>query len=239
MASVNVALVRCTIPTLNPDTDAVTSQFVYAQDGGNTGDLVAHIAGFYNTAGAGATQALCHYLSPIFDGGTNHGVIEVYDLTSHLDGSPMGSPVDGGNFTLTGPGSSTMVPEGVSACVSWRAAYGTDVEYGPHVRPRARDRNRRYLGPLNSSALSAVFSGSNRVTLFPQFMTDALANTKQVEVITSTGFGTGFGPDQWNLQVWSPTAGTVKPVYEYWIDDRPDYQRRRSDQPGIKNFLMA
>lgn len=239
MATVNVALVRTTLQMLNPDVDPVTSQFVYAQDGGNTGDLVAHIAGYYNTVASGATNAICHYLSPVCDGGTNHGIIEVYDITDHLDGTPMGSPVDGGNFTLTGPGASSMVAEGLAACVSYRAQYGADVEYGPHVRPRARDRNRRYVGPLNSNALILVFSGSNRVTVAPNVCTDLLANTKQVEVITSTGFGIGFGPDQWNLQVWSKTGGFVKPVYEYWMDDRPDYQRRRSDDNGTKHFLMA
>lgn len=222
-----------TIPTVDPLVDAVTVSLVYANDGAATIDLVTNCPNLFNVQGAGASEALYLYLSPVLDRTANHGTISVYDITAHLDGSPHGSPVDGGTFTLLG-GEGTPMPEGLAACVSYRADYGTDVEYGPHTRPRARDRNRHYFGPLTQACFNFPTSTA-RVSFASRFMTDCLANTKQVEVIT----GTGLPPDQWNLQVWSRKNASVKPVAEYWMDDRPDYQRRRSDQPGNKTFLPA
>jgi hypothetical protein len=229
-----VALVRMTIPLLDPLLDPVTVQLVYQNDGAVESDLVAHCPGLFNVVGAGATNSMAHYLAPSVDIGANHCSIEVYDITSHLDGSPHGSPVAAGNWTLTGTTENPSLVEGIAACVSYRANYGTDVEFGVGTRPRARDRNRHYFGPLTANTVTLPTDGT-RVKFTSGFINDCLYNTKQVEVIT----GTGIAPDQWNLQVWSRKGAFVKPVAEYWMDDRPDYQRRRSDQPGNKTFIAA
>jgi hypothetical protein len=178
-------------------------------------------------------------MSPVMDRGTNHCTVDVYDISSSLNGDPHGSPVDSGNWTLGVAGATTGMAEGLAACVSYRADYGPDVEYAPNARPRARDRNRHYFGPLTTQTL-VMGSVSQRATMPHAVCTDFLNDTKQVEVILATGFGTPpFGPDQWNLQVWSRKNAATKPVAEYWMDDRIDYQRRRSDEPGFKYFLSA
>lgn len=245
MATVNVALVRMTIPALDPLMDAVTCELVYQQDGGDPSILVANCPGLFNVVGSGASLPIASYLHPALDGGTNHCTIKVYDITSHLDGSNIGAPVASGSWTLAAPSGEAM-PEGLAAVVSYRADYGTDVEFsGPRAegaggtRPRSRDRNRHYFGPLNTRGFVQP-STANRVTFSASMINDLLADTKQVEVIVDTGFGGVPGlPDQWNLQVWSRKGAAVKPVAEYWMDDRPDYQRRRSDAPGQKTFLAA
>lgn len=236
-----VALVRMTIPMLDALLDPVSVSLVYQNDGAVESDLVANCPGLFNTAGAGAAHPMGYWLSPSCDRAANHCSIEVYDLDGHLNGSAHGSPVASGTWTLTPSTPGPTLPEGIANCVNYRADYGTDVEFlGPRTegsggtRPRARDRNRHYFGPLAGIAVDTS-SSPGRVVFDPQFITDCLANTKQVEVIT----GSGLPPDQWNLQVWSRKNASVKPVAEYWCDDRPDYQRRRSDAPGNKTFLAA
>lgn len=239
-----VALVRMTIPSVDPLIDAVSVELVYQQDGGSTADLVTYCPDLFNTVAAGATLPIAAYLHPAMDGGTNHCTTKVYDISAHLDGKNIGAPVDGGTWTLAAPGGEGM-PEGLAACVSYRADYGTDVEFlgsrvegGGGTRPRARDRNRHYFGPLNSRGFQLP-GGPTRCTFSPSMINDFLLNVKQVEVISTTGAGIIVPPSQYNLRVWSRASATTKPVFEYWMDDRPDYQRRRSDQPGTKTFLPA
>jgi hypothetical protein len=47
----------------------------------------------------------------------------------------------------------------------------------------------------------------------------------------------GTGGITWQLCVWSRKNAGVKPVQTTWVDDRPDYQRRRADQGVVKYSL--
>jgi hypothetical protein len=193
--------------------------------------LVTAMTQFFNVAGTGGAHALSTYISPVMSRGGNAVEIELYDITGHLDGTPHGSPIGISNFTLGSPlGGTTLLPEGVAATISFQAAYGTDVEFGPGTRPRSRDRNRVYIPALMSNAVMAD-PVTSRCKFTPAFITDCLAalyNLSQTHT---------FPPDSWNLRVWSRKNAGIKVPSEGWMDDRPDYQRRRTDQnPGSRAF---
>ena len=225
-------LVRTTIPVLDPTSDPSSSSFVFATTGtvnpSSLGPLIAHVQKFWTTAGTGGTNAVQHYLSPVVDPSVNHATTEIYNITAHLDGSAHGSPITMTDFTIT-PSAFNSLPEGVAATVSFRADYGTDVEFGPGTRPRSRDRNRVYIGPL------ANVSTENDPTSFrcrfkAQFITDCLAAL--FDLSSSVTDDTG---NEWVLQVWSRKNAATKLPTTGWMDDRPDYQRRRSDpNPGSR-----
>lgn len=226
------ALIRVTIPALDPDDDPCSNSFVFlgsgASDFAGIAALFTHVEHFYNNAGTGGTFEVGKYLGKQLDRTNSHALIQAYDITAHLNGSPHGSPVAQDNWTLSSAATSTTLPSGCAVAVSWRADYGTDVEFGPGTRPRARDRNRVYLGPINSTAIIED-STTKRCLVNPNFITDALAALFSLsEAVDPTG-------DDWVLQVWSRKNAGTKLAVEGFLDDRPDYQRRRSD-PGKKTF---
>lgn len=226
------ALIRVTIPALDPDDDPTSNSFVFlgsgASDFSGIAALFTHVEHFYNNAGTGGTNEVAKYLGKQLDRGNSHALIQAYDITGHLDGSPHGSPVAQANWTLNPAAASSTIPSGCAVAVSWRSDYGTDVEFGPGTRPRSRDRNRVYLGPINSTALTE--DGTTfRCKVNPNFVTDALAALFDLSLVTAE---TG---DDWVLQTWSRKNAGTKLAVEGFMDDRPDYQRRRSD-PGNKTF---
>jgi len=226
------ALIRRTIAALDGATDPSSIHLVYhsdvVSDFSSIGDVINAIVTNFSTPPTGHAHAADEYLSSVMDNSSAAVTYEVYDITTHLDGSPAGAPVA---ISTHGRGTSIStrnLPDGVAATVSYRADYGTDVEFAPGARPRARDRNRFYFGPLNLSAISDD-SITHRTKLdgeFIQVMLKTLFNlSNTVDVSTN----------QWNLRVWSRKNAAIKLPILGWMDDRPDYQRRRSDAtPGSR-----
>lgn len=225
------ALIKVIIPQKSTIDDPSSNGFVFhgsgATDFTNIADVFTAVKAFYTTAGTGGTNPIAHYMAQSFDFGANACTIEAYDITAHLDGSPHGSPVAAQNWTFSVPGAPNSLPTGVAACVSFRADYGTDVEFGAGTRPRARDRNRVYVGPLNETCIENE-PATLRARFTPAFITDCLAALFDLsKVIDETG-------DDWVLQVWSRRNAAVKLPTVGYMDNRPDYQRRRSDQGATK-----
>lgn len=229
-----VALIKVWMPALDPTDDPATNGFVFlgsgATDFTSISDLFTHVLNFYNTHGTGGTHPISYYLGAQLDRAPNHCTISAYDITGHLNGTPHGSPVAVQNWTLGASAATEVLPSGVAAAVSFRADYGTDVEFGPHTRPRARDRNKVFVGPINLAAISSD-STTNRCILSVPFVTDALAALFDLsEVVDETGA-------DWVLQVWSRVNAATKLAVEGFMDNRPDYQRRRSDPaPAARTF---
>lgn len=227
-------LIRAEIPALDPTDDGCSNSFVFlgsgATDFTDIAALFSHVVNFYNAAGTGSTHPLAVYMGAQLDGAANHANMSAYDITGHLDGSPHGSPVAVQPWTLGVRGGENSLPSGNAAVISFRADYGTDVEFGPHTRPRARDRNRIYLGPLNQQAMSTDGT-TQRVLLSSAFITDALGSLFNLsEVVDET-------TADWVLQVWSRKNASTKLPTEGFMDNRPDYQRRRSDPaPATRIF---
>jgi len=196
--------------------------------------LADYVAGTITAIPTGGSLAPGSYLGPTISTVLNIGNYNVYDISNHLDGTPHGSPIYTHSYTAGPGGSLYYLPEGVCAVITLQAPYGTDVEFGPGTppttRPRARDRGRIYFGPVNQRAISAE-SGTNRSVIGATCAGDL---TKWIKAINVHTVGSG---GQYQLGVWSRKNAAVKPLTEVWVDDRPDYQRRRTDQGVIRYSL--
>lgn len=220
------------MPCRSVSDDPVSFDTYWEQRGTDTNvnltTVKTRLATFINTTAAGASAAMKAYLGQQIDNGTNVASISIYDITAHLDGSPAGGPIDVSNFTANVPEVLQPLPQGVAAVISYRADYGSDVEFGAGSRPRARDRNRFYLGPLNVNAITTE-SATGRCRLDVQFMTDI---THAVSTLMSITESAG---DTTTMVVWSRKNAGVKGITHGWVDQRPGYQRRRSDPSGIRS----
>jgi len=223
----------------DPNVDTMSNHFVFETDDTppypNIGAAFSAIESFYSSIGTGGGAPLSFYMPRSLDFGTSHSIITAYDITGHLNGTPAGAPVAMENFVFgggTAPSDSHPCPEGCAATLSYRADYGSDVEFAPGARPRARDRNRLYI-PINSTTLQ-LDTTTKRTEFTPSFITDCLASMFTLSN-THTSGGTHY-----NWRVWSRKAAAVKVITELWMDDRPDYQRRRTDPtPGSRTFRAA
>lgn len=235
MAPLDHLHIRMTLPTLSPVLDPVSINLSYfttftTQDLTDVADLTAFLVSSFNTIPAGGSQAPSAMVGGTVDRGTNKALWQVYDVSSHLTGVPAGSPVLVGSWTVGAGGAASPMPEGVCAVVTLQAPYGTDVEFAPGMRPRARDRGRVYFGPLAASQIS-LEAGSNRAYVASVCRTDLTKWIQKINVYTTTPHTVVY-----NLGVWSKKNGSMKSLQETWVDDRPDYQRRRADQATIKTI---
>lgn len=175
-----------------------------------------------NTVNTGQSVQMSHYIGQSVVRGSTAVTLESYDVTAHLDGSPAGSPVDVRQIALTGAvGVYTPTPEGVSAVWRWAAPYGSDTEFGPGDRPRARDRGRLYFGPLDGGAF--YFNSSvGEVQLTNTCVTD-------MGVALATLLAAGTDANITTMVQWSRKNAAVKQISNnYGVDGRPKYQRRRA-----------
>lgn len=231
-----VVLVRTTLTALDPTTDNPSFTLHFEATGSNTGidfgSLSPAIAGFLNNVATGATSAPAHYLSQELSRATNTILVECYDITGVLGGGPMGSPVDVREFQLADLATGNPLPAGISCAVEYRAEYGTDVEFGPGTRPRSRDRNRFYFGPLNTNTI-AYDATSHRPYFTAAFIGDIQKSLHDLSELNN-------GEDnQCSLVVWSRKNASVKHAAYVTMDDRPDYQRRRSDPSPATRVTTA
>jgi len=219
-----------TIPMLSTLVDTSSFSLTFASSVGTavTSDLIEALQDFWTDIQTSG-DALGNLLGHVVDRSTG-GTIEIYDITTHLDGSPHGSPIAMGTFTIPAPiGTAAPLPEGCAAVCSFRADYGTDVEFGTGTRPRARDRNRFYFGPLDPATC---------LTLAGDFSTRLSTTLQDTLLQAIVGLDTIIsGADSWALQVWSRKNAAVKEPVLAWTDDRPDYQRRRTDPSSVRRTL--
>jgi hypothetical protein len=200
--------------------------------------LLAQAVAFINnwSSTTGATAPISGYLSGCLSRAPGAARVDIYDIAGKLDGKLLGSPIDTQSFTLGPPAPSAApgLPGGVAACLSYRGGYGTDVEFAPHARPRSSDRGRIYLGPLNTTAITDE-PVTKRTILSSDFVANVIGNF--IGALTTGLFLDPASPagqtnQSWGVQQWSRKLLRLKDVFSVWMDDRPDYQRRRSDSPG-------
>lgn len=228
--------VRIELASLSPVLDNVGLDLSYfttfvTQDITDVSSLVTQITASFNAIPSGGSNKPCVYVGNTISRATNACMVNVYDVTTHLNGTPAGSPVLVSSFTMPTSGSVNGPPEGVCAAITLQAPYGTDVEFAPGTRPRARDRGRIYFGPLTAPAITSEAT-TNRQVLSTSVMGDLTKWIKAINVITTTGHSCLY-----NLGVWSRKNAAMKSLQEVWIDDRPDYQRRRADQGATRTIL--
>ena len=224
-----VWLVRVTLTSRSTLVDNPTNEFVIEQTGSTTALIPATvktlITNFYNVTHPGSGSPLSAYINPIISRSSNACLISAYDITSHLDGTPHGAPVYTDAFTLGNAAAADKGwPEGLCALLSYRADYGSDIEFEPGARPRARDRGRLFVGPMREN-LTTV-DGSGRCIWDPTQLVAACLETAYAAMCTYGG-----SADVPAAVQWSRKAARVQHITTIWTQDCPRYQRRRVD-PG-------
>jgi hypothetical protein len=237
MAAFQNLQLRTEFTSLSPVIDNVSLHLSYytsfaTATVSDVSDLMSHVAASFNAIPTGGVAKPGSYLGPVLSRATNSTIMQAYDVTAHLDGSTAGSPVVMTSFTLPASTITTQMPEGVCATITLQAPYGTDVEFAPKARPRARDRGRIYFGPLYSTITNTEAS-TNRSILNANVMGDLTKWLAAISVYT-----TPTNSIVYNLSVWSRKNALMKKAQEAWVDDRPDYQRRRADQ-GVAKTIIA
>lgn len=199
-----------------------TFESATATDFSGIADISTALIAFVNAAGTGGSHPMAHYLGTVADRGSNAGLVELYDVTGHLDGTAAGAPKSVTNFTISNADGSpaSNLPASIACVIGFKSPYGTDVEFGTGTRPRSRDRNRIYLGPLGINTVSDDTT-TGRTKFTAAFRTDVLASMFSL--------ASSHGTAGWALRVWSRAASAVKLVDQAWMDDQPDVQRRRLD----------
>jgi hypothetical protein len=210
------------------------------------GDLHTTLVDFVNGVSEAMTHPLAWYLSSDLSRIANASQIEYYDVTANLNGSPTGTPFATMAFTLGAAGGDAPLPGELAVVCGFRAGYGTDLEHGAsgpeptdhraieegapttHTgksRPRARDRGRLYLGPLDANVLlTSSGSGPDYAgKLHPAF-------TANMSIALDSVLNTNFmgAAQQFNAVVWSRAAAAVKQVAFYYVDEGIGVQRRRA-----------
>jgi hypothetical protein len=194
------------------------------------GFLGANIKDFYNHAGSSGF-GVGYYLGPSILRGSNTALIDFYDLdltdAHHYYGSPVGTYL----FNLASPGNTTPLPNELAACVSYRADYGSDPEHDMNTRPRADDRARLYLGPLNLAAIQTQSApdGTTFASLAPGLVTTL---QQAITYLLSQALINKF-----QLSTWSRKKQVFKDVAYKAADDKVDVQRRREVTPGLLNWV--
>lgn len=194
-------------------------------------DLASHVANSLSTMPSGGTAIIGNFIAPVIARGSGAILWDVYDITGSLAGSRMGSPVAVGSAALSGTPGTNPVPQETAATITLQAPYGSDVEFGPGTRPRARDRGRIYFGPLDSGSL-AIEATTNRCLLSPTVRTNLTAWIKSINAYTSVP-----STVNWSLCVWSRRNATLKSLVQVSVDDNPDTQRRRGGKAVAKTIL--
>jgi hypothetical protein len=191
-------------------------------DDTNLSSLRTAVKNTFTTIAVTPGHAIGTLIGSSISRGANVGRLEFTEVTGHLDGSPAGSPDYIETWTVPPSSGGSDLPEGVALVLSWHSAYGDDPEFGPGGdRPKQRDRNRMYIGPMNTFPFDSE-SSTNRYRLATAFGPALLTWFATMDDING-------GPNTtWSLATWSKTANSVRTAVACEIDDRPDYQRRRS-----------
>lgn len=211
--------------------DNPVNSFVFAGETDfTTADLVAieaKLTAFYNTNDSTTSLNVASFISPCISR-TQAPVFRHYNIDGKLAGGPHGSPVRTQAMALLGAASAGNValPSEVAACMSFAANFGTDAEFSPGARPRARDRGRVYIGPLNAIAI-AEDATTHKAMLISSLKDTLGHNGARLMNAHST--------DQSAWVVWSRKNASVKPVTSIQVDDAFDTQRRRGEKASVRS----
>lgn len=194
-------------------------------------NISAAFTEFFNTNVGTTSLAIATLISPSISRTVNPTVRQ-YDITGHLDGTPHGSPVHIGspsNLTAAASGNAPL-PAEVAIVMSMHSNYGTDVEFAPASRPRARDRGRVFVGPLNAVVITE--DTTTHKAIVGQNIRDCIGGAGQrlAETLATDGM---------QLMVWSRKDAATKPVSVVSVDDAFDTQRRRGEDPVIRNTYIV
>lgn len=203
--------------------DAVKFDFAFADP---STSLVTNLPILFSYINPTWSTSISAFLSPSLAHSTAGCLIQLYDITGHLDGSATGHPPYlQSSFTLPGGGGSPL-PSELSVVLSYHADFTGVPEHAPNARPRSRYRGRLYLGPMATSALS-----SDTTTHRPQVAT----NTRE----TIAAGAAHFSSLEPTWSVWSRRDAVLRQITQGSVDDAWDVQRRRGEDPVARTFWNA
>lgn len=185
--------------------------------------MAATIGHFFNSTATGAPGAVKDFLGNVHDVTSNAVTVSFYLMPT--GGGPTGPPVAVRHFTLGATGADTM-PEEVAACLSFQGDLTGISEFGAGTRPRARRRNRIYLGPLWSGTVTQDTT-TKRTKVSTSLIQSAMAAA--IQYLYTEAFAAS-----WLWMVVSPTAITNTGVFQVAMDDAFDTQRRRGPAPTAR-----
>lgn len=164
---------------------------------------------------------------------------DLYDITGHLDGSPHGSPVWSGAWTLNADSGTQNLPREIAIALtlrgtSWQTQpVETPDDADPGIepqRPRQRHTGRIYLGPWRLQAVQ------NEVTPYEArpsvVLMDDLLNRAGVfaDALDAALAGTVWC-------IWSRSMTFLHTVTHVQVDNAFDVIRKRGADPTVRNTL--
>jgi len=210
--------------------DRVVNSFAFDADAAilsaDADTLATRLETFYHTLSAPGIHPIDYYFSPALSRVVKP-ILRIYPLDGHLDGSASGSFSFARTFAnnLTAPGNVTPLPSECAIVLSFHASYGLDVEFAPGARPRARDRGRIFLGPLNLGC--QVTSANSNSIVSAQCMSDIANAAKTLR--------DGSATTRWS--VWSRRNQRMTAITTVSVDEAMDSQRRRGQTSNSVKVL--
>lgn len=213
-----------TIPTQSGVAkDAVKYDFAFAAP---TASLDTNIVQLFSYVNSTWSTSLSGFLSPSLAHAAAGCLLQLYDITGHLDGSATNHPpYHQGTFTLPGGGGSPL-PSELAVVLSYHADFTGVPEHAPGERPRSRYRGRLYIGPMASSALGAD-STSHRPYVAQNVRETIAAGAARLSQLEPS----------WS--VWSRKDSQLRQITQGYVDDAWDVQRRRGEEPVARSFWVA
>lgn len=225
--------------------DAIVNNFAFSVPtltGTVCDSLKDAIRRFYDVTGTSQAAAVSAYMSRMIrrDATTPH-VIDFYDISGHLDGSPHGSPVFSRAFDIVTTNTSVPLPSEVSLALTlrgtgWSTALvetadgsdpGTELD-----RPRSRKTGKIYVGPFTTSALAAAatpYQGRPDSGLINDL---AYAGKHLAEKVAADTSGA-----RWCI--WSRSDEFLYTITDVQVDDAWDTQRRRGPDATTRTTLST
>lgn len=223
---------RYIIPTTNIQNDNVSVDFILEATGSDTtlDFSTAETPGtaidnFWNALASGQSLPLSEYFSSLYSRVAGSATLEWYDITNHLDGSPAGAPfrVDTGHLSHAAGASGDLHPS-LCGVLAVRRDYNSDQEHAGSTRPRARDRGRLHIGPLNSLCMDDG-TGKCDVT----FANDLIAAAKGLAQTKNA-----LSANQFNWVQWSRKNASVANITEVAVQYGLGILRSRVDEQNTR-----
>jgi hypothetical protein len=185
---------------------------------------------FYNSA-TGPANPVKLYFGPQYLASANSNETAFYAIDVADPHHYYGSPVSTKLWSFGSVGGGVCLPNECAAVLSYRTNYGTDPEHAGSSRPRASDRGRVYIGPLNEAGIVDVSlpSGQKFAELDPGLVT-AISNS-------ASRLFTESAAANWQWSVWSRKEQAFKAVLDKAVDAYIDSRRNRSVRNPIQTWL--
>jgi hypothetical protein len=201
----------------------------------STGDMsnwINHFYEWFNVAAPFTGIKMQIYFSKALAIGANAFTVQFFRLPANTGNT--GSPIATYTQSISTAWAVTpALPNEVAACLTLQSFQtGQLPEEGPgDTRPAARRRNRLYLGPLNTAALSEVTT-THEPKLHDSFTGTVVYAYK--ESMVDGMQAAGWTPVCFSRANWDAHRPLV-----VWMDDQPDTQRRRGNDPTMKTSVSV